>query len=166
MGHSEGWCCSRRKMIRGLCLAMLACSALGMPQAPTDPAVEFLEMAGNLMPRQESGSDRPWLRQNSLTEAMSVLFPDVSTRSLPCQATNADKYRQGSCSCCVFEKHCGESTNLFTSHFVSPLFSTVDNGRGECKLTVVPNNPSICQFRLDFDAFEILGPDSTSNCVD
>jgi len=177
-----------KNMIRGLCLAMLACSALGMPQAPTDPAVEFLEMAGNLMPRQESGSDRPWLRQNSLTEAMSVLFPDVSTRSLPCQATNADKYRQGSCtrvtdcmlyggtnvgscgagfgSCCVFEKHCGESTNLFTSHFVSPLFSTVDNGRGECKLTVVPNNPSICQFRLDFDAFEILGPDSTSNCVD
>ena len=28
-------------MIRGLCLAMLACSALGMPQAPIDLAEEL-----------------------------------------------------------------------------------------------------------------------------
>jgi len=145
-----------------------------------------------VMGRQDSDSsnDRPsWFqRQNSLTEAMSVLFPDVSSRPLGCLARDASQYKEGSCirvtdcmlyggtnlgscggglgTCCVFEKKCGESTNLFTSHYVSPSFSTVDKGQGECKLTVVPNHASICQYRLDFEEFEILGPDATSKCVD
>jgi len=164
-------------------MGLLAASALGLPDSP-DPNVVVLG-------RQGDGSDRPgWFqRQNSLTEAISVLFPDVSSPALTCASRAADTpYREGSCirvtdcmlyrgrnvggcggglgSCCVFEKKCGESTNLFTSHFVSPSFTTVDQGQGECKLTVVPNNPSICQYRLDFDQFKILGPDASSKCVD
>jgi len=129
-----------------------------------------------------------FFNRGGLSEMYSVLFPDLSARPLSCRATRNDYYGIGSCirvtdcmlysgtnvgscggglgSCCVFEKKCGESTSLFTSHFINPPFSTVDPGSGECKLTVVPNNPSICQYRLDFEEFDILGPDASSKCVD
>merc|ERR1719369_1343629 len=129
-----------------------------------------------------------FFNRGGLSEMYSVLFPDLSARPLSCRATRNDYYGIGSCirvtdcmlysgtnvgscggglgSCCVFEKKCGESTSLFTSHFINPPFSTVDEGSGECKLTVVPNNPSICQYRLDFEEFDILGPDASSKCVD
>lgn len=64
------------------------------------------------------------------------------------------------------EKKCDQTTNMFISNFVNPSFSTIDSGTGECKLTVNPMNSNICQYRLDFDTFEILGPNRHSKCVD
>ncbi|XP_018016005.1 uncharacterized protein LOC108672785 [Hyalella azteca] len=129
-----------------------------------------------------------WLRQNSVSEAFSVLFPVSGLDPLICKTTNDDNYNAGIClrvtdclyyrgesfgacgggigSCCVFAKKCGETTDMFISHFVSSTFSSVDKGSGECKLTVNPMNSNICQYRLDFDAFSIIGPDASSNCVD
>jgi len=55
---------------------------------------------------------------------------------------------------------------MFVSHFVNPTFSSLDRGTGECKLTVNPMNSNICQYRVDFLSFDIIGPDSSSVCVD
>ncbi|KAF2345165.1 CUB domain, partial [Trinorchestia longiramus] len=129
-----------------------------------------------------------WLRQNSVSEAFSVLFPGSGLNPLICKTDNKDIFDTGIClrvtdclyyggeskgpcgggigSCCIFTKKCDETTNLFISHFVNPPFSSVDVGTGECKLTVNPMNSNICQYRLDFDEFNILGPDASSNCVD
>jgi len=184
-------------MARLTLAALLAASSLASALASTSrqmPVEVFSEEESNRIIGQARQADTvsntgsggfPWFRENSVSEAFSVLFNPsnrricrtaqnevynmgVCTRVTDCMYYSGESY--GSCgiglgSCCVFEKKCGESTDLFISHFVNPSFSTVDRGTGECRLTVKPMNPNICQYRLDFENFEILGPSNASKCV-
>ncbi|KAF2347933.1 CUB domain [Trinorchestia longiramus] len=54
---------------------------------------------------------------------------------------------------------------MLVSHFVSRTFTTTSAGTGECKLTVNPRHNNICQYRLDFDSFNIAQPDLSSDCT-
>ena len=58
---------------------------------------------------------------------------------------------------------CGQDTKENCSYFVSPNFPQSYDGTGSCQLTVHKSHPNICQFRLDFDQFNIAGPEPINN---
>ncbi|XP_018016009.1 uncharacterized protein LOC108672786 isoform X3 [Hyalella azteca] len=129
-----------------------------------------------------------WFGESSVNEAMSVLFPAIGSDPLVCKTSEDDIYKTGLCmrladcpyyggegygscggglgTCCVFSQSCTGTTNMMVSHFVSKTFTTTSPGVGECKLTVNPRHNNICQYRLDFDSFNIAQPDPSSDCTE
>ncbi|KAF2350941.1 CUB domain [Trinorchestia longiramus] len=126
--------------------------------------------------------------RNTFDEAVSVLIPRSGVTPLICQTTDDEKFEEGVCmrvadcvisggthygpcaggligSCCVFEKKCDHNSNSYVTHFTNPRYPSPTTGTGECKLIVNPMHDNVCQFRLDFDEFNIVGPDESSDCV-
>ncbi|XP_018013364.1 uncharacterized protein LOC108670405 [Hyalella azteca] len=126
--------------------------------------------------------------RNSMDEAYSVLIPRSGATPVICQNTNDDKFEEGVClrvadcalaggtsygscaggiigACCVFEKKCDQNSNAYVTQFTNPRYPSPTTGIGECKLTVNPMHDNVCQFRLDFDEFSVVGPDDSSDCV-
>jgi len=136
--------------------------------------------------RQSDSTGESWLQQNSLSEALAALFPRRDEPSPRCRTSSTEMYTHGVCeplgscalrgqsygscgmglgSCCVYSKKCNDTTDEYVSHFMNPSFTTVDYGYGECKLTVKARHSNICQYRIDFEEFNLLQPDSDSRCT-
>lgn len=54
---------------------------------------------------------------------------------------------------------CGQTTRENCTYFVNTNFPQSYDGTGSCQLTIHKAHPDICQFRLDFDQFNIAGPE-------
>ncbi|PNF30477.1 hypothetical protein B7P43_G12146, partial [Cryptotermes secundus] len=65
--------------------------------------------------------------------------------------------------CCVFLATCGHSTKENCTYFVNQGYPGPYDGTGSCQLTINKAHPDICQFRLDFDQFNIAGPESVNH---
>ena len=63
------------------------------------------------------------------------------------------------------ERRCSETSDSYVTHFTNPRYPLPTAGETACKLTINPLSANICQYRVDFDEFKIMGPDETSNCV-
>ncbi|KAJ9583664.1 hypothetical protein L9F63_021994, partial [Diploptera punctata] len=67
--------------------------------------------------------------------------------------------------CCVFLATCGQSTRENCTYFVNQGYPGPYDGTGSCQLTINKAHPDICQFRLDFDQFNVAGPEPIDTCV-
>lgn len=95
-------------------------------------------------------------------------------KNTPCNGTGLLSMRQGECkpskecrkqggtpigtcalvgSCCIIESTCGTTQNAKVFYFTSPNLI-----QPSCSLTITPYSPNVCQLRLDFESFEIEGP--------
>ncbi|EDS35496.1 conserved hypothetical protein [Culex quinquefasciatus] len=83
-------------------------------------------------------------------------------------------YASGTCSaltrqavCCVYSGTCGgtSNTNANVTYFQNSGYPSPYNGGGTCSFTVVPQDSSICQLRIDFTAFTLSQPDTNGNCI-
>jgi len=129
-----------------------------------------------------------WLGEENVNEALSVVFPRIGSEYVVCKTTQEDQFRTGLCTryadcpyyegesfgrcgsglgtCCVFHRSCDDSTNMRVSQFTSRKSSQSSFRSGECKLTVNPKHNNICQYRLDFDRFNIFQPNNNSDCTE
>lgn len=58
---------------------------------------------------------------------------------------------------------CGQSTRENCTYFVNSNYPQSYDGTGSCQLTIHKAHQDICQFRLDFDQFNIAGPETIHN---
>lgn len=58
---------------------------------------------------------------------------------------------------------CGQTINQNGTYFVNSGYPKAFDGIGSCQLTLMKISPDICQFRLDFDQFSIMGPEPVNN---
>ncbi|KAK6629389.1 hypothetical protein RUM43_003206 [Polyplax serrata] len=65
--------------------------------------------------------------------------------------------------CCVFLATCGQSTHENCTYFVNTNYPQPFDGTDSCQLTIHKSSPGICQFRLEFDQFNIAGPEPINN---
>lgn len=61
---------------------------------------------------------------------------------------------------------CGQSVRENCTYFVNTNFPQPLDGTGSCQLTIHKSSPNICQIRLDFDQFNIAGPEPINNVCD
>ncbi|GAB0099803.1 uncharacterized protein DMENIID0001_156900 [Sergentomyia squamirostris] len=61
--------------------------------------------------------------------------------------------------CCVFVSSCGGIIRENGTYFVNPNHPETYEGTGSCQLTIYKLHPDICQIRLDFDHFSLMGPE-------
>ncbi|XP_034232015.1 uncharacterized protein LOC117639989 [Thrips palmi] len=106
------------------------------------------------------------------------LFTVVQFDNQPCAAVSGDNgtclavaecgarggMPSGPCAnsfgvCCVFMATCGQSTRENCTYFTNAGYPSASDGTGSCQLTIHKARPDICQFRLDFDQFNIQGPE-------
>ncbi|XP_077301690.1 uncharacterized protein LOC143922340 [Arctopsyche grandis] len=69
-------------------------------------------------------------------------------------------------SCCVFMATCGSMTAENGTYFVNQGYPARFDGTASCQLTVAKSHPDVCQIRLDFDQFQITGPESINHICD
>ncbi|XP_068082170.1 uncharacterized protein [Anabrus simplex] len=65
--------------------------------------------------------------------------------------------------CCVFIAMCGQNVRENITYFVNNGYPGPYDGTGSCQLTVNKIHPDVCQIRLDFDQFNIAGPEPVNN---
>ncbi|XP_048510409.1 uncharacterized protein LOC105693592 [Athalia rosae] len=65
--------------------------------------------------------------------------------------------------CCVLTATCGQTTANNNTYFVNANYPSSFDGTDSCQLTVIKSHPDVCQFRLDFDQFNIRGPEPVNN---
>lgn len=65
--------------------------------------------------------------------------------------------------CCVFIASCGGVARENGTYFVNPNHPETTDGTGSCQLTVLKMHPDICQIRLDFDQFNLAGPETVNH---
>ncbi|XP_014477173.1 PREDICTED: uncharacterized protein LOC106745775 isoform X2 [Dinoponera quadriceps] len=58
---------------------------------------------------------------------------------------------------------CGSMTNDNNTYFVNPNYPSSYDGMNSCQITLVKSHPDVCQYRLDFPQFNIMGPETTNN---
>ncbi|XP_063237524.1 uncharacterized protein LOC134539425 isoform X3 [Bacillus rossius redtenbacheri] len=63
--------------------------------------------------------------------------------------------------CCIVEKSCRNTSAQTVSYFVNPSYPNVDTVGSFCDYRIDVINENICQIRLDFDRFSIMGPHSS-----
>ncbi|BET02403.1 Hypothetical protein NTJ_15221 [Nesidiocoris tenuis] len=61
--------------------------------------------------------------------------------------------------CCLFMATCGMTTSQNCTYFVNPGYPQGYDGTGSCQLTIQKAHPDVCQYRLDFDEFQLTGPE-------
>ncbi|KAL1517877.1 hypothetical protein ABEB36_001583 [Hypothenemus hampei] len=77
----------------------------------------------------------------------------------------------GSCAsgygvCCTITVKCGGIIRENGSYFVSDTYPDTYNGIGSCQVTLVKVNAAVCQYRLDFDVLNIMGPETVNHvCI-
>ncbi|GLV46660.1 uncharacterized protein CBL_11497 [Carabus blaptoides fortunei] len=65
--------------------------------------------------------------------------------------------------CCVFIATCGETAKENQTYFVNTGYPSQYDSPGSCQLTLLKSKLDICQFRLDFDQFALMGPEAVNN---
>ncbi|XP_065162415.1 uncharacterized protein [Atheta coriaria] len=65
--------------------------------------------------------------------------------------------------CCVFLATCGMTVRENGTYFVHSGYPTIYDGTGSCQITLMKMNLNVCQYRLDFDQFQIMGPEIQNN---
>ncbi|KAF5288249.1 hypothetical protein FQA39_LY04017 [Lamprigera yunnana] len=68
--------------------------------------------------------------------------------------------------CCVFMVTCGATVRENGTYFVNKEFPGTLDGTGSCQITLVKPKPDVCYFRLDFDQFTLMGPETTNHVCD
>ncbi|XP_069675740.1 uncharacterized protein [Periplaneta americana] len=161
-------------------------------QILTDPtgAVSFVQSARRRRPgaAQKLGVDKALLNETLSAGATDrdgrflSLFTIVQFQNQGCAASSGDNgtcltsaectdrggVASGPCAngygvCCVFLATCGQSTKENCTYFVNQGYPGPYDGTGSCQLTINKANPDICQFRLDFDQFNVAGPEPVDN---
>ncbi|XP_001849904.2 uncharacterized protein LOC6040518 [Culex quinquefasciatus] len=86
-----------------------------------------------------------------------------------CDANGGIAY--GTCStlttqsvCCVFVGTCGGSSSQNVTYFRNSGYPAPYNGGGTCSFSVVPQDNTICQLRIDFTAFSLAQPTGDGVC--
>ncbi|XP_023710755.1 uncharacterized protein LOC111866229 [Cryptotermes secundus] len=154
-------------------------------QAVTDPngAVSFVQTARRRRPgapAQHKSLLSDTLRPTTVERdgRFLSLFTIVQFQNQGCAASSGDNgtcltsaecsdrggVASGPCAngygvCCVFLATCGQSTKENCTYFVNQGYPGPYDGTGSCQLTINKAHPDICQFRLDFDQFNIAGPE-------
>ncbi|KAH1002401.1 uncharacterized protein LOC109541859 [Dendroctonus ponderosae] len=67
-------------------------------------------------------------------------------------------------ACCVFQRTCGDSSDLNNTYFVSPGFPTTYTGGTACSFTIVKQDDA-CQVRLDFLTLNLAQPNINGTCT-
>ncbi|XP_033207964.1 uncharacterized protein LOC117167267 [Belonocnema kinseyi] len=65
--------------------------------------------------------------------------------------------------CCFVSVTCGHTTIDNNTYFVNTHYPGTSDGTESCQLTVLKSHPDVCQFRLDFEQFNIRGPETLNN---
>ncbi|KAK4877277.1 hypothetical protein RN001_009783 [Aquatica leii] len=70
----------------------------------------------------------------------------------------------GSCAegfafCCVFIVTCGATVRENGTYFVNKGYPNQYDGTGSCQISLMKSQVDVCQFRLDFDQFILVGPE-------
>ncbi|XP_025263871.1 uncharacterized protein LOC105249054 [Camponotus floridanus] len=65
--------------------------------------------------------------------------------------------------CCIVTISCGGLAADNNTYFVNPNYPSSFDGMESCQLTLVKSHPDVCQYRLDFEQFNIRGPETTNN---
>ncbi|KAM0737107.1 hypothetical protein ACS0PU_000200 [Formica fusca] len=65
--------------------------------------------------------------------------------------------------CCIVTVSCGGLTADNNTYFVNPNYPSTFDGMESCQVTLVKSHPDVCQYRLDFEQFNIRGPETTNN---
>ncbi|XP_063911375.1 uncharacterized protein LOC135128394 [Zophobas morio] len=66
-------------------------------------------------------------------------------------------------TCCMFVATCGSTIRENGTYFVQGGYPNQYDGTGSCQVTLVKSHPDVCQYRLDFDQFILMGPETTNN---
>ncbi|ERL86760.1 uncharacterized protein LOC109544925 isoform X2 [Dendroctonus ponderosae] len=68
--------------------------------------------------------------------------------------------------CCSMTVKCGGIVRENGTFFVNEGYPDSYNGVGSCQVTLMKINPIVCQFRLDFDVMNIMGPETINHiCI-
>ncbi|XP_017786149.1 PREDICTED: uncharacterized protein LOC108569195 [Nicrophorus vespilloides] len=65
--------------------------------------------------------------------------------------------------CCIFMATCGMTIRENGTYFVNTGYPTPYDGTGSCQITLMKMNADICQYRLDFLQFQLMGPEQQNN---
>ncbi|XP_011149936.2 uncharacterized protein LOC105189507 isoform X2 [Harpegnathos saltator] len=65
--------------------------------------------------------------------------------------------------CCIVTMSCGAMISDNNTYFVNPNYPSTYDGMDSCQITLVKSHPDVCQYRLDFSQFNIMGPEATNN---
>ncbi|XP_066147836.1 uncharacterized protein [Euwallacea fornicatus] len=80
-------------------------------------------------------------------------------------------YILGSCAsgygvCCVISSTCGAIIRENGSYFVNEGYPEPYSAVGSCQVTILKTNPGVCQYRLDFEVMNIMGPETQNHlCI-
>ncbi|CAH1726097.1 unnamed protein product [Aphis gossypii] len=126
-------------------------------------------------------------RQSSLKKQNRLLslFTIVKFDNEPCYSSSGDSgicmtstecYQHrgvpiGSCAnsygvCCLSLSTCGQTIRENGTYFVNAGYPDGLNNTGTCQVTIHKLSPHICQFRLDFERFSIMGPEPVNHQCD
>ncbi|KAJ8922140.1 hypothetical protein NQ315_004075, partial [Exocentrus adspersus] len=65
--------------------------------------------------------------------------------------------------CCIFLTSCGSTVRENGTYFVNYGYPNQYDGTDSCQVTILKSNPDICQYRLNFDQFNIMGPETVNH---
>lgn len=129
-------------------------------------------------------------KDSNRTPKFISLFNVVKFQNEPCQtqSANGNGFRTGSCitttecqdrggmasgacaagfgACCLFTvDECGGRATQNCTYIRNPGFNGNLDGEAACTYTIEKCSPDVCQFRLDFDTFNIRGPDDATEAA-
>lgn len=58
---------------------------------------------------------------------------------------------------------CGSTIRENGTYFVQNGYPNPYDGPGSCQVTVMKSSPNVCQIRLDFEQFAIMGPETDNH---
>ncbi|KAF5273277.1 hypothetical protein FQR65_LT04699 [Abscondita terminalis] len=65
--------------------------------------------------------------------------------------------------CCVFIVNCGATVRENGTYFVNRGYPNQYDGTGSCQISLMKSQADVCQYRLDFDQFVLMGPEIVNN---
>ncbi|CAH1179258.1 unnamed protein product [Phaedon cochleariae] len=90
-----------------------------------------------------------------------------------CLSTTADCARRGGAiagpcaggygTCCIFLVSCSRTIRENGTYFVNNGYPNQYDGSGSCQVTLTKSSSDVCQFRLNFEMFTIMGPESENH---
>nr|XP_022917323.1 uncharacterized protein LOC111426814 [Onthophagus taurus] len=66
-------------------------------------------------------------------------------------------------TCCIFLASCGTTVRENGTFFVQTNYPSAYDETGSCQITLLKSRPDVCQYRLDFDQFLVVGPENQHN---
>ncbi|RZF44247.1 hypothetical protein LSTR_LSTR003887 [Laodelphax striatellus] len=65
--------------------------------------------------------------------------------------------------CCLFMVTCGQTSNRNGSYFVNKNYPAPNDETGSCQVTLRKAHPDVCQYRIDFIQFSLMGPEQVNH---